>query len=250
MSTYIVGSFNQLNNILGIWWQNSNFWFWNHLWEFLGKTWNVKSVKSPTIFAPQADRKWKVHLIYLVHRLNILCHCKNRLNPVFFQLHSKLSNRGVVLEIFGEWRRDEKENKVICMCVWGVSVYINASMDFISLFSVQSDFFCPYSKQLKERGKHWMLINLIHVLLRSWTKLTWFHTYHLSALDIKIVFHVTLFIIGFQYTGQLSVPSHMESSISGKHNQPSAVAVPTNFVLNNISGSIKTQSNAVKINFG
>lgn len=170
MSTYIVGSFNQLNNILGIWWQNSNFWFWNHLWEFLGKTWNVKSVKSPTIFAPQADRKWKVHLIYLVHRLNILCHCKNRLNPVFFQLHSKLSNRGVVLEIFGEWRRDGKENKVICMCVWGVSVYINASMDFISLFSVQSDFFCPYSKQLKERGKHWMLINLIQVLLRSWTK--------------------------------------------------------------------------------
>lgn len=65
-----------------------------------------------------------------------------------------------------------------------------------------------------------------------------FHTYHLTALSINIIFHVALFIIGFQYASQFSISSHVESSISCQHNKPSAAVPPTYFVLMNKRGEM------------
>lgn len=57
--------------------------------------------------------------------------------------------------------------------------------------------------------------------------------YLFAALGVKVVVHVTLLVVGLQNAGQLSIPSHVESSISGQNNQPSAAIPPTYFVLNN-----------------
>ena len=72
--------------------------------------------------------------------------------------------------------------------------------------------------------------NIVANLLRP---IKYFNTYHVNAFRIKIVLHVTLFIIGLQYASQFSIPCHVKSSISGQHNQPGAAVPPTNDVLKN-----------------
>lgn len=58
-------------------------------------------------------------------------------------------------------------------------------------------------------------------------------THHQIAVIIKVIFHVTLLIVRFQYPSQFSITSHVEASISRQHDQPGAAVPPANGSLNN-----------------
>lgn len=67
----------------------------------------------------------------------------------------------------------------------------------------------------------------------SWGYNVALFTHHHTAFIIKVVFHVTLLIIWFQYPSQFSITSHVEASISCQHDQPGAAVPPANGSLNN-----------------
>lgn len=60
---------------------------------------------------------------------------------------------------------------------------------------------------------------------------------------------MALFIVWFQDTSQLSVPSHVESSIGGKHNQSGAAVSPANHILNTNRSFTTPKKNAFKNDF-